>query len=146
MFAKTIVVDFCNDLGVRIKFILVIHPRANGRVESANKVILKVIKKKMDDVKGLWAKNLHEVMWLYHTTMLPVKINMPSWWRSQFNEEENEAGLRRDAKLIDDTSDVSHIQEFSVKQIADISYNFKVVRRKMQEDDLVLRQVIVYTQ
>lgn len=38
-----------------------VHPQANVQPESSNKVILCEIKKKFDNVKGLWSKQLHEV-------------------------------------------------------------------------------------
>lgn len=60
-FASTTVVDFCKHLGIQTKFISVIHPEANGQAESANKVILSRIKKKLETAKGLWAEQLHEV-------------------------------------------------------------------------------------
>lgn len=37
-----------------MKFVSVVHSQANGQAESANKVILNGIKKKLDDAKGLW--------------------------------------------------------------------------------------------
>jgi hypothetical protein len=55
------VVDFCKHLGIQTKFVSVIHPQANGQAESANKVILNGIKKKLEAAKSLWAKQLHEV-------------------------------------------------------------------------------------
>jgi len=46
-------VDFCKNLGIQTKFVSVIHPQANGQAESANKVILNDIKKKLEATKGL---------------------------------------------------------------------------------------------
>jgi ribonuclease HI len=60
-FASSTVVDFCKHLGIQTKFASVIHPQANGQVESANKVILNGIKKKLEAAKSLWAEQLHEV-------------------------------------------------------------------------------------
>lgn len=48
-FASTIVIDFCKDLCMKTKFVFVIHIQSNG----ADKVILKVLKKKLDNAKGL---------------------------------------------------------------------------------------------
>lgn len=42
--------------------------------------------------------------------MFPIEINTLKWRLSQFNKEENEAGLRCVADLIDETSDVTHIR------------------------------------
>lgn len=54
-FKITIVTDFFRELGVQKKFVSVVHLLANRQEESANKVILRGLKKKLDDTKGLWA-------------------------------------------------------------------------------------------
>lgn len=53
--ACAMVTNFYRDLGVQIKFVSVIHLQASGQIESTNKVILNVLKKKLDDGKCLWA-------------------------------------------------------------------------------------------
>lgn len=101
MFASAMIFDFCRDLVVQKKFIFVIDPQADGQAELKNKVILKGLKKKLSDAKGLRAELLHEILWSYHTThysttketpiakvngadtILPVKIDTPSWRHSQ---------------------------------------------------------------
>lgn len=69
-------------------------------------------KKILEDVKGLWAEHLHELLWSYNINphsnikeipcftmvydfdaMLPVKIDTPTWRFSHLNEEENETKL-----------------------------------------------------
>lgn len=67
-FSITTVVNFFKELGVQIKFISVVYPRVNRKEESINKVMLKGIKKKLDDAKGFLSKKLHKVMWSYQTT------------------------------------------------------------------------------
>lgn len=67
-FASTTIVDFHHDLEVQIKFIFVVHPLENGEAESADRVILKRIKKKSDDAIGLSSQQLYEMAWSYHTT------------------------------------------------------------------------------
>ncbi|XP_019246309.1 PREDICTED: uncharacterized protein LOC109225958 [Nicotiana attenuata] len=51
----------------RILFITY-HPVENGQVESSNKTILNILKKKLEDAKGLWPELLQEVLWAYRTT------------------------------------------------------------------------------
>lgn len=72
-FSSIVVIDFCKDLEVQRKYVFVVHPpQANGKAKSTNKVILKGLEKKLDDVKGLQAELLHEILWSYHTTLQSI--------------------------------------------------------------------------
>ncbi|XP_015953860.1 uncharacterized protein LOC127747527 [Arachis duranensis] len=44
------------------------YPQANGQVDAANKVILAGLKKRLQEAKGDWAKELPQVLWAYRTT------------------------------------------------------------------------------
>lgn len=55
--------------------------------------------------------------------MISLEIDTPSWWRSQFNPEVNEIGLRYDFDLINEITDVAHIWNFSTKKRAARRYN-----------------------
>ena len=46
----------------------IIVERVNGQAKYVNKILLKGLKKKLDDVKCLWAELLHEILWSYYTT------------------------------------------------------------------------------
>lgn len=148
---------------MKTKLIFIVHPLAIEQAESTNKVILKGIKKKLDN-EGLWVEQLHEVLWSYHTAphlttketpftlvygadaMFLVEMDMPFWWSSQLSGKENGVGLRCSSDLVNETRDISRIREFAAKQREDRRDNYKVVRRKMQEGDLVLWQVVVPAQ
>ena len=41
---------------------------ANGQAEWTNKTVIKIIKKRLKKVKGIWADNLPSVLWAYRTT------------------------------------------------------------------------------
>ncbi|XP_016206900.1 uncharacterized protein K02A2.6-like [Arachis ipaensis] len=60
--------EFLTGLGIKQKFSSVEHPQTNGQVESANKVILLGLKKRLDSKKGAWADELASVLWSYRTT------------------------------------------------------------------------------
>ncbi|XP_016185408.1 uncharacterized protein LOC107627044 [Arachis ipaensis] len=60
--------EFLEGLHVSHRFSLVEHPQTNGQVESANKIIVKGLKKRLDEAKGLWADELRSVLWSYRTT------------------------------------------------------------------------------
>lgn len=66
-FASIVFIKFCKELDVQTKFISLVHSQANRQAKTANKIILKELKKKLDDAKGLWAEVLHEILWSYHT-------------------------------------------------------------------------------
>jgi transposase InsO family protein len=46
-FTSESVIQFCEEKDIHNTFVSVEHPQANGQAESANKVILKAIKKKL---------------------------------------------------------------------------------------------------
>ena len=158
-FASASVVEFCKELGIQNKFISVEHPQANGQAESANKVILNAIKKKLDSAKGLWAQCLHEVLWAYHTTvhsttqetpfrmvfgvdaMIPVEVVLPSWRRENFEEESNKQALQEEADLLDEIRDTTHIREMAAKQRMTRRFNLRVKQRGFKAGDLVLKKV-----
>src|ERR1051325_7006097 len=157
--ASTSVVEFCKDLGIQNRFISIEHPQANGQAESANKVILNAIKKKLDSAKGLWAKCLHEVLWAYHTTinsttqetpfrmvfgadaMIPVEVVLPSWRRENFEEEANNQALNEEADLLDEMRDAAHVRETTAKQRMTRRFNLRVKQRGFKVGDLVLKKV-----
>ena len=54
--------DFCKGLGIDLRLASVAHPQTNGQVESTNKTIKKLLKKKLQQKKGKWAEELPEVL------------------------------------------------------------------------------------
>ncbi|XP_062005650.1 uncharacterized protein LOC133722800 [Rosa rugosa] len=59
---------YTENLGTRILYASPAHPQTNGQVEAINKIIKKILKKKLDKTKGLWASKLPEVLWAIRTT------------------------------------------------------------------------------
>jgi transposase InsO family protein len=63
--------DFCEQRSIQIKYALVEHPRANGRVERANRMILEALRKKVFDksekLAGKWTRELPYVVWSLRT-------------------------------------------------------------------------------
>lgn len=56
---------FCEDLGIKKSFSVVIHPQANGQVEAINKILKQNLKTKLDEHKGAWPEELPNVLWAY---------------------------------------------------------------------------------
>ncbi|XP_019260017.1 PREDICTED: uncharacterized protein LOC109238046 [Nicotiana attenuata] len=95
------------------------HLAGNGQAESSNKSILFIMKKKIEDAKGLWPKILLEVLWAYRTTpktrtretpyslvygteaTIPVEIREPSRSYSHKSSTNNDESRRQELDEID---------------------------------------------
>ncbi|XP_072056355.1 uncharacterized protein [Arachis hypogaea] len=144
---------FLNGLGIRQKFSSVEHPRTNGQVESANKVILSGLKRRLDNKKGAWADELASVLWSYRTTeqsstketpfrltygvdaVIPVEIGEPS---PRLLLKGVEEAVEKD--LIEEAREMAHLTETALKQRVALRYNTKVLKRELEPNDLVLRR------
>ncbi|KAK8913969.1 hypothetical protein KSP39_PZI024442 [Platanthera zijinensis] len=67
-FASTEFINFCGKLGIDLRFTSVHHPRSNGQVDAANKIIVNLLKKKVENLKGSWVEQLPSVLWALRTT------------------------------------------------------------------------------
>ena len=52
-------------MGIKNQFSSLGHPQANGQMEVTNRTLLKIIKTKLDDAKGVWPEELPNVLWAY---------------------------------------------------------------------------------
>jgi hypothetical protein len=157
-FASEKVVNFCKEKGIQNTFISVEHPEANGQAESANKVILKALKRRLSSKREAWVDHLTAILWSYHTTpqsstgeapftmvygadaMIPAEINPPSWRRDTTTEQENNEALQENLDLIQELRDKVHFREFVTKQRVGRRYNTRVIPRRFKEGDLVLKR------
>ncbi|PNX61035.1 gag-pol polyprotein, partial [Trifolium pratense] len=67
-FAIEKVIEFCRGKGIQNTFISVEHPQANGQAESANKVILRALKRRLASKGDAWVAHILPILWSYHTT------------------------------------------------------------------------------
>ncbi|XP_072052241.1 uncharacterized protein [Arachis hypogaea] len=129
------------------------HPQTNGQVESANNIILLGLKKRLDNKKGAWADELASVLWSYRTTeqsstketpfrltygldaVIPVEIGEPS---PRLLLKGVEEAVEKDQ--IDEARKMAHLAETALKQRMALRYNAKALKRKFEENDLVLRR------
>ncbi|XP_025703025.1 uncharacterized protein [Arachis hypogaea] len=121
--------EFLASLGIKQKFSSIEHPQTNGQVESANKVILLGLKKRLDSKKGAWADELALVLWSYRITeqsstgethfrliyvldaVIPVEIGEPS---ARLLLKGVEEAVEKD--LVDETREMAHLSETVLKQ------------------------------
>ena len=67
-FARQQLGKLCTKLGIKQVFASVEHPQMNGQVESANRVLLKGLNRKLEKAKGTWAEEVPRIVWAYHNT------------------------------------------------------------------------------
>nr|KYP65903.1 Gypsy retrotransposon integrase-like protein 1 [Cajanus cajan] len=157
-FASARVRDFCKEVGIRMAFTSVEHPQSNSQAESANKVILSGLKKRVQDSSASWVEELPRVLWSYHITvhsstqdtpfnlvygtdaMIPIEIAEPSVRTTAFLEEESDQGRRVDLDLITETRERARINQVATQRRATFKYNTKVVPRDFVVGDLVLKR------
>ena len=66
--------SFYEELGIKSVTTSIEHLQTNGQAETANKVILNELKKRLGKTKGRWTEELIEVLWAYICTpRLPRK-------------------------------------------------------------------------
>ncbi|RDY14430.1 Gypsy retrotransposon integrase-like protein 1, partial [Mucuna pruriens] len=61
-FASRSIVHFCAQLKIKQLFTSMEHPQSNGKVEAANKVILKGLQKCLEEAKGRWVEEVPQVL------------------------------------------------------------------------------------
>jgi transposase InsO family protein len=65
--------DFYEQRSIQIKYALVAHPRANGQVERANRMIFDALRKKVfnksEKLVGKWVRELPYVVWSLRTQL-----------------------------------------------------------------------------
>ena len=67
-FASQQLDKLCSELGIKQIFASVEHPQMNGKVESANRVLLRGLKRRLEKAKGTWSEEVPRILWAYHTT------------------------------------------------------------------------------
>ena len=67
LFASQQLGKLCTELGIKQVFASVEHSQTNEQVESANRVLLRGLKRRLDKAKGTWAEEVPRIVWTYHT-------------------------------------------------------------------------------
>ncbi|RDX73388.1 Gypsy retrotransposon integrase-like protein 1, partial [Mucuna pruriens] len=158
-FASKVTAEFCEGLKIRQLFTSVEHPQANEQAEATNKVILRGIRRRLEEAKGRWADELPQVLWSYHTTphsttgetpfrltygteaVIPVEIGEPSPRVTFFEPSNNEEELRVNLDLLQEEREIAHIKEYAVKAKVAKKYNEKLIPRRFNVADLVPRKI-----
>ena len=61
-FDNSVFRDFCSELGIKNHYSSSAHLQANGQVEVTNWTLLKIIKTRLEEAKGIWPDELPSVL------------------------------------------------------------------------------------
>ncbi|CAJ2641456.1 unnamed protein product [Trifolium pratense] len=151
--------EFMAKIGTTQHFTSVEHPQTNGQAEAANRVILRGLKRRLDEAKGKWTEELHSVLWSYRTTphsttgetpfrltygteaVIPVETGASSF-RTEIplEGEDNHEMLREELDLLEELRDGAALREATLKQKIAKRHDKKVIKREFDVGTLVLRR------
>ena len=152
----------CAEVGIKQVFVPVEHPQTNGQVESANRILLRGLKRRLEKAKGAWAEEVPRIVWPYHTmpqsstmetpfslvygsdAMIPVEIHESSPRFQSFVAEESNEERRVNLDLLDEAREEARIKAEAVKRRVEHQYSSKVKPRQFQMVDLVMRKAHPY--
>ena len=107
-------------LGITNRYSTSAYPQENGQVEIVNKIIVNGLKKRLDDAKEKWMKELSHVLWTYQTTprrsvgetpfsmtygvedVIPLETGFSTLRMSSFTLSNNDGLLEKNLDLIEE--------------------------------------------
>jgi ribonuclease HI len=121
--------NYCESLGIKLKFASVAHPKSNGQVKKANGLICNGIKKRLlaplEKAKHAWVDELPSVLWSLRTTpniatqetpfflvhgteaVLPVEITHEAPRIAAYDEATSTEALQDDVDALDEARDIA---------------------------------------
>ena len=113
--------DFCSQLGIKNHYSSPTHPQANGQVEVTNRLLLKIIKTRLEGAKGIWPEELPSVLWAYRTTarmptgetpfrltyrseaVILAEVGLTSYRVHNHDESKNDEAIHLQLDLVDES-------------------------------------------
>ena len=118
------------------------------------------LKKRLDDAKGKWVKELPHILWTYRTTprrstgetpfsmtygaefVIPVEIGFPTLRTSSFTPSNNDGWLEKSLDSIEEQRENAMVQLAYYQHKFKQGYDSNVRLRPLAPRDLVLRKVL----
>jgi hypothetical protein len=151
---------YCSELGIRNIYSSPAYPQSNGQAEAYNWTVLDGIKKRLEDAKGRWVKELLNVLWTFRFTprrltketpfslayglkaIIPLEIGLPTLRTSEWEPKRNDLAQSQALDLLEERREHAMIRLASYQQQLKKGYNKNVRPRSFQQGDLVLRKVL----
>jgi hypothetical protein len=153
--------EFAKNLGIKIKYASVAHPKSNGQVENANGLVCPGLKKRLlrplKHAAGAWVEELPSVLWSLQTTpnsstgytpffllfgaeaVLPTDVCYCAPRVVSYVEEDTEKALADAQDLLDEARDVALACSGVYQQSLRNYHSRRVCRRSFKPGNLVLR-------
>jgi hypothetical protein len=151
--------NYCESMGIKLKFASVAHPKTNGQVEKANGLICNGIKKRLlaplEKAKDTWVDELPSVLWSLRTTpnaatqeiafflvhgteaVLPVEITHEAPRIAAYDETTSTEALQDDVYALDEARDVVLARATQYQQSLRNYHSTQVLPRSFVVGDLV---------
>ena len=147
-------------MGITNRYSTPAYPQGNGQAKAVNKVIINGLKKRLDDTKGKWVKELPHVLWMYRTmprrstgetpfsmtygakTIIPLETGFSTSKTSSFNPRDNDEQLTKSLDLIEEKRENAIVQLAYYQQKLKQDYDTNVKLRPLTPGDLMLRKVV----
>ena len=128
-----------------------------------NQTLLKIIKAKLDDVKGTWPEELPNILWAYWTTartptgetpfkltygteaVIPIEVGVASIRLEVLHEEHNNDPLRINLDCLDKVKDKASNKMTKYQRKMAEYYNKRVKLRRPDIGNLILHKVTLAT-
>jgi transposase InsO family protein len=153
--------EFAKNLGIKIKYASVAHPKSNGQVKKANGLVCAGLKKRLlrplKCAAGAWVEELPSVLWSLRTTpnssigytpffllfgaeaVLPTDVRYCAPRVVAYVEEDAEKALADAQDLLDEARDIALTRSVVYQQSLRNYHSRRVRRWSFKPGNLVLR-------
>lgn len=119
---------FCLELNIKQLSSTPMHSQTNGKIEAVNKVIKKILKARLEKLKGQWAEKLPSILWAYRTTpktltgetlyslsfgievVVPVEMEVPQLRIQAFDKDLNNEGIFNSLDLMEEHRETARLR------------------------------------
>ena len=155
--------DFCEHFGIQNHYSSSAYLQANGQAEVGNRSLLKIIKTRLEEAKGVWPDELPGVLWAYRAMvrtptgetpfklaygseiMILAEVHMANYRMMKYEEKDNEEQLRLNLNLISEVKIDAEQRTTRYKNLMARQYDAMVKPRRFNIGDLILKMVSLAT-
>jgi hypothetical protein len=155
--------EYCENSGIDVQYVSVAHPRANGQVERANRMVLDALKKQLHDTAnskgGKGIKELPNALWGLRTqsskptrqspyflvygseAILPVDVTWVSQEVEHYDEGVSEDSRRVDIDRLEEARCAALVQSTRYLEGIRGYHDRNIKERSFNVGDLVIRRI-----